>query len=144
VILLHGTASSGEVWVSNIGPVAREFHVYSLDQIGFGHSDKPPMDYKIATFVDFLREFMQVIKIPKATLNKKLVSDELVRRVFQAHIQINDIYTIERLVTNRTAEYLGDRVSSIHAPTLLIWGRQDELVPLAAGERYHKAISNHK
>lgn len=207
VILLHGTASSAEVWVSNIGPLVKNFHVYALDQIGFGHSDKPLMDYKIATFVDFLREFMQVVNIPKATLighstgawiaaqftidhpemverlvladatgippantspsgeqqrkpdfsfaslaathnllesayyNKKLVSDELVRRVFQMHIQINDIYTTQRLVSSRAAEYLGEKLSSIHAPTLLIWGRQDELVPLTAGEQYHKAIS---
>jgi pimeloyl-ACP methyl ester carboxylesterase len=207
VILLHGTASSADVWVSNIGPLVKDFNVYALDQIGFGHSDKPLMDYKIATYVDFLREFMRVVNVPKATLighstgawiaaqftidhpemvdklvladatglppatttptegqqrrpdfsfaslaatrsllesvyyNKKLVSDELVRRVFQTHIQINDIYTTQRLVANRAAEYLGDKLSSIHAPTLLIWGRQDELVPLAAGEQYHKTIS---
>ena len=208
VILLHGMASSGERWVSNIGPLATDFHVYALDQIGFGHSDKPMMDYKIATFVDFLREFMQVVNIPKATLighsmggwiaaqftiehpemvdrlvladasgmppastsnpaeeqkgkpdfsfaslaatrsllqsvyyNKKLVSDELVRRVFQMHLQINDSYTIQRLLSNRSAEYLDDKLSSIRAPTLVIWGRQDELVPISAGEQYQKAIA---
>jgi pimeloyl-ACP methyl ester carboxylesterase len=198
VILLHGTGSSGERWVPNIGPLATEFHVYALDQIGFGHSDKPMMDYKIATFVDFLREFMQVVNVPKATLighstgawiaaqftiehpemvdklvladstgmpqkrepdfsfaslaatrsfletayyNKKLVSDELVRRVFQMHIQVNDNYTIQRLLVNRASEYLGDRLSSIHAPTLVIWGRQDEVVPVSTGEQYHRTIS---
>jgi pimeloyl-ACP methyl ester carboxylesterase len=30
--------------------------------------------------------------------------------------------------------------SSINVPTLLIWGRHDKIVPLAAGERLHRAI----
>ena len=29
-------------------------------------------------------------------------------------------------------------------PTLIIWGRQDAVIPLSAGEAYHKAISGSK
>jgi pimeloyl-ACP methyl ester carboxylesterase len=68
VILLHGMGSSGETWASNIGPLSKQFHVYALDQIGFGRSDKPLMDYKIATYVDFLQEFMRVLAVPRATI----------------------------------------------------------------------------
>ena len=68
VIFLHGLGGEASNWAANIGPVAQKFHVYALDQIGFGHSDKPLIEYKIATFVDFLQAFMQAVKIPKATL----------------------------------------------------------------------------
>src|SRR6202021_4337093 len=68
VILLHGLGGSKEFWLANIGALAAKYHVYALDQIGFGQSDKPLLDYKIATFTDFLQGFMQVEKIAKATV----------------------------------------------------------------------------
>ncbi len=68
VILLHGLGANAGMWVANIGPLSAHYHVIALDQIGFGHSDKPLIDYKIVTFVDFLYGFMQTQKIAKATL----------------------------------------------------------------------------
>ncbi len=68
VILLHGLGANAGIWVANIGPLSAHYHVIAPDQIGFGHSDKPLIDYKIATFVDFLYGFMQAQKITKATL----------------------------------------------------------------------------
>ena len=38
------------------------------DQLGFGQSDKPLIDYSIQTYVDFLNEFLHELKIEKATL----------------------------------------------------------------------------
>ena len=46
VIFLHGMGSSADTWMSNIGPLSKQFHVYAPDQIGFGHSDRPLMDYQ--------------------------------------------------------------------------------------------------
>ncbi len=208
LIFIHGTGANAERWARNIAPFSKQFHVYALDQIGFGHSDKPLLDYHVDTFVDFLKEFMRVINVPKATLvgnsfggaiaakftiehpesvdrlvlvdaaglapfatpdelprkppdwsfssiaatrgliemayyNKKMVTDDLVRRVFQGHMQINDAFTIQRVVANRSADYIPiEKVQSIHAPTLVVWGRQDEIIPVAAGEKYHDAIVN--
>ena len=68
VILLHGLGSVKEIWSANIGALSAKYHVYALDQIGFGHSDKPLLDYKISTFVDFLHAFMQSQNLSKATL----------------------------------------------------------------------------
>jgi pimeloyl-ACP methyl ester carboxylesterase len=68
LILVHGLGSEASIWAANIGPLSGKYHVYAPDQIGFGHSDKPIIDYKIATFVDFLDAFMQALAIPKATL----------------------------------------------------------------------------
>lgn len=204
VVLLHGMGSSADTWAATIAPLAKQFHVFALDQVGFGHSDKPLMDYKIATYADFLREFMRVLGLPKATIigssnggwiaatfaiqhpdlvdrlvlvdatglppaapqsgdspkpvdfsysslaatraalerffyDKKRITDELVRRVFQGHIQTGDHYTIQRLVSNRVSEYLGDDLKSIHVPTLIVWGREDSVSQNA--ERFHAAIA---
>jgi pimeloyl-ACP methyl ester carboxylesterase len=68
VILLHGLGGSSVVWNFNIGPLAEKFHVVVPDQIGFGKSDKPLVNYRIRTYVDFLDQFCKQLKIERATL----------------------------------------------------------------------------
>lgn len=68
VILLHGLGGSSQVWNFNIGPLAEKFHVVVPDQIGFGKSDKPLVNYRIRTYVDFLDQFCKQLKIERATL----------------------------------------------------------------------------
>jgi 2-hydroxy-6-oxonona-2,4-dienedioate hydrolase len=68
VILLHGLGADSTIWAANLAALSEKTHIYAIDQIGFGRSDKPPLDYRIATFSDFLYGFMQALKIPKATL----------------------------------------------------------------------------
>jgi 2-hydroxy-6-oxonona-2,4-dienedioate hydrolase len=203
VILLHGLGGAKEFWLANIGALAPKYHVYAIDQIGFGQSDKPLIDYKIATFADFLRGFMQVEKISKATLvgnsfggwiatdfavqhpemvdklvlvdaagltwqrplpdfnpstiaswrtlielvfyDKKMVSDEAVMQAFTQHMRNNDGYTIERTVASFASPQFEDgNLASIHAATLVVWGRQDELIPLASGEKFRDGIAGAK
>jgi pimeloyl-ACP methyl ester carboxylesterase len=69
VVLVHGLGSSknGD-WRLAFGPLTKKYRVVAPDQIGFGHSDKPLMDYSIQTYVDFLNEFLHQVKIQKASL----------------------------------------------------------------------------
>jgi pimeloyl-ACP methyl ester carboxylesterase len=68
VILLHGLGGSSQVWGFSIGPLAEKYHVIVPDQIGFGKSDKPFVNYRIRTYVDFLDQFCKQLKIERATL----------------------------------------------------------------------------
>ncbi|HZN06533.1 MAG TPA: alpha/beta hydrolase [Pyrinomonadaceae bacterium] len=68
VILLHGLGGSWQTWQFNIGPLAERFHVVVPDQFGFGKSDKPLVNYRIRTYVDFLDQFCKQLKIARASL----------------------------------------------------------------------------
>jgi pimeloyl-ACP methyl ester carboxylesterase len=68
LILLHGLGGSTQVWQFNIAPLAEKYHVIVPDQIGFGKSDKPLVNYRIRTYVDFLDQFCKELKIERATL----------------------------------------------------------------------------
>ena len=68
VILLHGLGGSAQAWGLNIGPLAEKYHVIVPDQIGFGKSDKPLVNYRVRTYVDFLDQFCKQLKIERATL----------------------------------------------------------------------------
>ena len=200
VILLHGLGGAKEFWLANFGALASKYQVYAIDEIGFGQSDKPLMNYKVATFADFLHGFMQTEKIAKATLvgnsfggwiatdfavqhpemvdklvlvdaagltwerplpdlnpstiagwrtlielvfyDQKMVSDEGVMQAFTQHMRNNDGYTIERTVAGFASPQFEDgKLASIHAATLVVWGRQDELIPLASGEKFRDGIA---
>ena len=204
VILLHGMGANKNHWRSTIPVLAAKFHVYAPDQIGFGTSDKPMINYRVATLVDFLGEFMSKLGISRATLvgnsmggwvaadfaikhpaavdrlalvdaagyvtrnvtkeqltflnpatledartclmrvfaNKAFVNDMSVQMFFTERMRSGDQYTIERMMDSvvRREDYLNDRFGGIKAPTIVIWGRGDELLPVAEGEAMAKQI----
>jgi pimeloyl-ACP methyl ester carboxylesterase len=64
VVLLHGLGSSAEGdWGRIIGPLSAHYRVLAPDQLGFGNSAKPLIDYRIQTWVDFLGEFLRERKV---------------------------------------------------------------------------------
>jgi pimeloyl-ACP methyl ester carboxylesterase len=206
VILLHGLGSVKEIWMPNLAALSAKYHVYAIDQVGFGRSDKPLIEYKIATWVDFLQEFMRSLNVPKATVvgnslggwiatefavqhpemldklvlvdsaglawspgsgpvvelnpasvaetrallesifyDKKLVSDQFVQQVFRNHMHNNDGYTIQRTLAGfAQAKFEDDKLKSIHVPTLVVWGRQDELIGVDRAEKFRDGIPGAK
>ncbi|MEK6407792.1 MAG: alpha/beta hydrolase [Acidobacteriota bacterium] len=68
VILLHGLGGSTANWAPTIAPLAQKYRVIVPDQIGFGKSDKPMLNYRVGTLVDFLDGFYKQVGIQKASL----------------------------------------------------------------------------
>ena len=207
VILLHGLGGSGLNWAPNIAPLATKFRVIAPDQIGFGKSDKPFINYRIGTYVDFLEELRKQLKIERAALvgnsmggwiavayavaypdrverlilvdaagfappkdfdlktlyglnpstragikaittkvffNPLFSSDPFVDQALTLRVSAGDGYTISSLIQSieRREDFIDDQVKSIKQPTLIIWGRQDGLVPLSDAERFDREIPN--
>jgi triacylglycerol lipase len=68
VILLHGLGAEADIWAANIPALSPHYHVFVPDQLGFGNSDKPAIEYTIQTWVEFLDRYMHALNMPKATL----------------------------------------------------------------------------
>ena len=68
VVLLHGLGGDGSRWRPNIEPLARDFHVFALDQIGFGQSDKPLANYHTGMLAEFLVDFLKAANVGRASL----------------------------------------------------------------------------
>ena len=209
VILLHGLGGSTQVWQFNVAALAEKYHVVVPDQIGFGKSDKPLVNYRIRTYVDFLDQFCKQLKIERATLvgnsmggwiaaaftaafpdrvdklvlvdaagykppkdldtrtfyglnpttregmkvllakvyfNKAFQSDAVIDQAITARLAAGDGYTINSIIESiaRGDDFLDDTAKTIKRPTLIIWGRQDGLVPLSEAERFNKEIAGSK
>lgn len=72
--------------------------------------------------------------------------DEVVDLMFARKMTSGDGYTIQQFVESfiRKEDMLDNRLSAISKPTLIVWGRQDLLTPLAIGERFNREISGSK
>ena len=68
VVLLHGLGGNSANWAFNVPALAQKFRVIVPDQVGFGRSDKPLINYRVATYVDFLDKFLAGLKIERASL----------------------------------------------------------------------------
>ena len=206
VILLHGLGGSTQSWQFNIAALAEKYHVVVPDQIGFGKSDKPLVNYRIRTYVDFLDQFCKQLNIERASLagnsmggwiataftaafpdrvdklvlvdaagyappkdidtrsfyalnpttregtkvllgkvfySKMYSTDAAIEQAIASRLAAGDGYTINRITESiiRGEDFLDDAVKTIKRPTLIIWGRQDGLVPLAQGEHFNKDIA---
>jgi len=191
VILLHGLGGDGSRWRPTMLSLAGDFRVIALDQVGFGESDKPLVNYNHGLLAEFLAEFMRTIGVSKASLvghsmgayvamyaavhfpasvdrlvlvdggglvnaprsahliqiqngtslaetreyfelmfhDKSLVTDQMVRDNFARRLRVG--YTISKMQEARVkglATITEERAGRISAPTLILWGRQDELL----------------
>ena len=68
VVLLHELGGNGTNWAFNTPALAQKFRVIAPDQVGFGRSDKPLINYRVGTYVDFLDKFLSELKVERATL----------------------------------------------------------------------------
>lgn len=203
VIFLHGMVGTSTDWAYTLGPLSRKYRVVALDQIGFGHSSKPPINYTVSDFADFLGEFMRVRGIPKAVIvgnsfggwiacdfaathpdlvdrlvlvdaagldapihravpvdmnpstkagmrrlwetlfyDHNKVTSDMVDYSWNRRVTDRDSDTIRRLVVQlvKGNEFEDAKIGSIKARTLIIWGHDDTILPLEAGQRLQKAL----
>jgi pimeloyl-ACP methyl ester carboxylesterase len=205
VILLHGLGGDGSRWTSTTAALANDFRVIAPDQIGFGESDKPLVNYNHALLAEFLVEFMRTIEVPKASIvghsmgafvgmhvavhhpdkldrlvlvdggsleipprsahlvqiqngttlaetreyfelmfyDKSRVTDQLVRDNFMRRLRAG--YTITKMQEsrkNRVGYVSKQQAAAIKAPTLILWGKHDALLPPADGELLEQVIPN--
>src|SRR6476469_2736501 len=210
VVLLHGLGGDGSRWAPNIEPLAKDFHVFALDQIGFGESDKPLANYHTGMLAEFLVGFMKAAGIAKASLvgnsmgagvalytavhypdmvdrivladgggfrsaagasappptpeamhrrqlqnsvtrdeareffrilfhDKSLVTEKMVDE--QLTLRLRAAFTITKMQeAGERGSLTEQEVRSVKAPTLVVWGKYDELANPAGADRLEKTI----
>ncbi len=71
-----------------------------------------------------------------------MASKELVDELYETvNVRIKAVKIIA-LAKNAIRNNLGEEVSQIKQPTLLIWGKNDAITPPFVGEEFHKLIPN--
>lgn len=95
LVLVHSFGNQSLYdWGRVIKPLAEKHHVIAIDQIGFGNSDKPFIDYHIQTFVDFMGEFLRIRGIKHFALAGESLGGWIVAN-----------YTVEALSSSNKGEF---------------------------------------
>jgi pimeloyl-ACP methyl ester carboxylesterase len=70
VVLLHGGGidSASFTYGHLIGTLAEEHRVFAPDWPGYGHSDKPDLDYAMSFYIDFLGRLMNALGLERTSL----------------------------------------------------------------------------
>lgn len=67
LVLVHGVGGDADQWAFCLDGLAASHRIVALDLLGFGRSDKPPIDYRIAGFVEVLDRFLTTVGIARAS-----------------------------------------------------------------------------
>jgi pimeloyl-ACP methyl ester carboxylesterase len=67
LVLVHGVGGDADQWAFCLDALAASHRIIALDLLGFGRSDKPLIDYRIAGFVEVLDRFLTTVGIAKAS-----------------------------------------------------------------------------
>ena len=97
---------------------------------------QPPIDLNVSTRAN-MREVLEFV-----FHNKALVTDDFVELSYSLHLERGDGPTISSVLETILApdEKLDNRLSELQAPTLLLWGKQDALTPLAMAENFQRLV----
>lgn len=68
VVLIHGFGANCTQWRKTIAAVSQEHKVYAIDLLGFGGSEKAPIDYSIELWAEQVRDFCQEFAQTPVTL----------------------------------------------------------------------------
>lgn len=73
LLLIHGFGASAYHWRNNVPDLAKDYHVYAFDMLGFGGSSKPIQDYGAEVWRDQTLDFIeQVIQRPTTVAGNSL------------------------------------------------------------------------
>jgi len=67
LVLVHGVGGDADQWAFCYAGLSASYRVVALDLLGFGRSDKPLIDYRIAGFVEVLERFVGAVGIDLAS-----------------------------------------------------------------------------
>jgi len=83
--------------------------------------------------------------LPASFLNQRVVTESLVDRYLQSYSPLGSRYSFIKAaeqVLPEEPERFVRRFSDVHVPTLLVWGEQDKIAPLADGRALGAALAN--
>jgi pimeloyl-ACP methyl ester carboxylesterase len=202
LVFVHGLGAESLNWVPAMLDLRGQFHVYAIDLLGHGDTQKPDIAYSIEQQSEMLRQFLALQNIKSADMvgvsmggwvalklaiehpdvvNRLVVADSAGLK-FQTNITVKNFlpatpkefaafmamltprhyyvpYPVQRDFLNQVAERawvtrrifdsiltyqdtLDGKLAAIKSPVLVIWGKEETLIPMSVGEHMKQELPN--
>lgn len=202
LLFVHGLGAESLNWVPAMLHFRHQYHVYAVDLLGHGDTERPDIAYSITQQVEMVHDFLAQQKALPAdvvgismggwiTLKLTLDHPDAVKRIvvadaaglkFQTDLNVNSFlpanheqfknfmnmltprvhdapYPVRHDFMNHVArnawitrriftsfltyqDVLDGRLQQITAPALIIWGGEENMIPMSVGEEMHQRIPN--
>ena len=128
-------------------------HLILVDAMGMkaGSGDRLPLAFSLARTPILNRLLLRVT--PRSMVVEGL-NDAIVRKAVLTDAMIDEYWDFARMEGTRQATvarfqlpedfYVSEHVGAIKVPTLILWGEEDHLIPVAAAHAWTKAIPGSK
>ena len=124
LVLVHGFGASIGHWRKNIPVLANAgYQVYAIDLLGFGGSDKPPLDYTVFVWVELLKDFCKAHIQEPAVFIGNSIGALLSLIVVTEHPEI-----AAGAVLINSAGGLSHRPSELNPPLRIVMGAFNKLI----------------
>lgn len=68
LLFLHNGGNDHRIWEYQIRHFQKSHRIFAMDQLGYGESDRPPVEYSLDLYTDILGSFIETLKIKKPVL----------------------------------------------------------------------------
>ncbi len=149
--VLAGNSLGGYIaWATAVFHPDRVSKLILVDASGYPYDpESVPLAFKLSQNPIASHLFKNVL--PKSLVEKSvkdvygnpdLVTDELVERYYQLSLREGNRSALKARFEQTLPGALADEISTINVPTLLIWGKQDKLIPLKFGKKFAQELPN--
>lgn len=202
LVFVHGLGAESLNWVTAMLDMRHQYHVYAIDLLGHGDTDKPDIAYSIEQQSEMLRQFLAIQNIKSADVVgvsmggwvalklaidhpdvvNRLVAADAAGLKFQTNLTVKNFlpataeefntfmtmltprqypapYPLRQAFLNRVAEHawitrrifdsfmtyqdvLDGKLQTVKSPVLVIWGKQENMIPLSVGEEMKQQLPN--
>jgi pimeloyl-ACP methyl ester carboxylesterase len=141
VLLAHGAHpdNTWRVWEHNVEAMAKAgYRIYALDLLGYGESGGEPLDHRQQARA--LLELMDAEGLETAFLGGVSWGGMVALEVaLTASHRVDGVVLVDSAGVGQYAE---EDLESITCPTLVVWGEDDSVIPLANAAWFGAAITD--
>jgi pimeloyl-ACP methyl ester carboxylesterase len=149
--ILGGNSLGGQIaWNYTLKNRDKVEKLILIDAAGYPLNSKSiPIAFKLArtpilnkVLTVLTPKFMAKTSVENVYSDKSLVTEELVDRYFLLTLRTGNRQALADRMTGDEDLNTITEIKTINQPTLILWGEDDLLIPLANAERFHKELPN--
>lgn len=133
LILVHGfgDSNSWQTWVKNVDALSMVVRVYALELLGYGESDQAPAQEPLDAegHARVIIELMKIKGLDQASFIGLSWGGQVVQTIAASSPELVDkLVLVDSLFDS--GEHGLAFLAKIQAPTLILWDRDDQLIPV--------------
>jgi pimeloyl-ACP methyl ester carboxylesterase len=149
--VIAGNSLGGYIaWATAVLHPNRVSKLILVDAMGYpGDPESVPLGFKLSQ--NPLTSLLLENVLPKSLVTQsvksvygdpELVTDELVDRYYDLTLREGNRSALKERFEQTLPGPLAEKIPTINVPTLIIWGRKDQLIPVKFGLKFEQEITN--